>query len=171
MSVRTYIKTMLLCGLVSLAIGGFLLHSRIHKVWSARSIEYVNLVPAISGILGIIIVPLLFCFRKTIAYAYVINGFTVIVGTITMAHYSIAHWPPNTAVTMKTILFGTLLMDIIILWGKFFVGKALFELEIFGYDTTRERKGKTYRYPNMGWWLIHLVAVTVVYYLGYLLWR
>ena len=162
---------MLLCGLVSLAVGGFLLHSRIHKVWSAESTEYVNLVPAISGILGIIIVPLLFCFRKTIAYGYVLNGFTVIVGTVTMAHYSIANWPTNTAVTVKTILFGTLLMDIIILWGKFFVGKALFDLEIFGYDAARERKGKTYRYPNIGWWLIHLVGVSIVYYLGNLLWR
>jgi hypothetical protein len=30
--------------------------------------------------------------------------------------------------------------------------------------------GITYRYPNMGWWLIHLAAVSFVYYLGNRLW-
>ena len=167
MSVRAYIKTMLLCGLISLAIGGFLLHSRIHPV----SGEYANLVPAISGILAIIIVPLLFCFRKTISYGYVLNGFTVIVGTITMAHYSISNWPENTAITAKTILFGTLFMDIIILWGKFFIGKALFDLEFFGYDALKEKKGNTFRYPNLGWWAVHVAGVSIVYYLGHILWR
>ena len=55
-------------------------------------------------------------------------------------------------------------------WGKFFVGKALFELETFGYDPNRPKAGLTYRYPNMGWWLIHLVAVSLLYYLGNRLW-
>jgi hypothetical protein len=165
MSVRSYVKSMLLMGLIVISIGGLLLHSRIHPV----SDKYINLIPAICGVLGIIVVPILFCFKKTIAYAYVINGFAVIIGTITMAHYSIANWPKET--TLKTILFGTLLADILILWGKFFVGKAIFDLEFFGYDATKEKKGKTYRYPNMGWWLIHLVAVSIVYYLGNLLWR
>jgi hypothetical protein len=131
--------------------------------------EAENLIPAICGVLGILVVPALFCFKKTIAYGYVINGFAVIIGTITMAHYSIAHWPAET--TVKTILFGTLLADILILWGKLFIGKAIFDLEFFGYDANKEKKGKTYRYPNMGWWLIHLVTISIVYYLGNILWR
>lgn len=172
MKVRTYIKSILLCALIALALGGFLLHTRTHPVQQPQSkeIEYDNLVPVISAVLSIIIVPILFLFRKSIPYAYVINSFTVIVGTITMAHYSIANWPKETAVTVHTILFGTMLMDIIILWGKFFVGKAIFELEIFGYDATRERKGNPLRYPNLGWWLVHMVAVSVVYSLGHILW-
>ena len=161
MSVKTYTKTMLLCALVALAIGGFMIHRKVHPIWSEDSKvwEYKNLVPAISGVLAIIIVPLLFCFRKTIAYGYVLNGFTVIVGTVTMAHYSIANWPSN------------LTIDIIILWSKFFVGKALFDLEFFGYDALKEKKGKTLRYPNLGWWVVHLVTVSIVYYLGHILWR
>ena len=38
----------------------------------------------------------------------------------------------------------------------------------------RRRTGKpacrAYRYPNMGWWLIHLAAVSLVYYLGNRFW-
>jgi hypothetical protein len=156
---------MLLVGLVTLSIGGLMLHSRIHPVKTNRS----NLVPVVSCVLSILVVPSLFCFRKTISYGYVLNGFLVIIGTITMAHFSIAHWP-NPA-TISAIILNTLLADILILWGKFFIGKSLFDLEFFGYDDVREKKGKTYRYPNMGWWLVHLVAISVVYYLGFLLWR
>jgi hypothetical protein len=114
-------------------------------------------------------VPTLFCFRKTIAYGYVLNGFLVIVGTITMAHFSIAHWP--NPLTLQAIFMNTLLADILILWGKFFIGKSIFDLEFFGYDATREKKGKTFRYPNMGWWFVHLAAVSIVYYLSFMLWR
>jgi hypothetical protein len=165
MTVRTYIKTILLAGLISLSIGGILLHTRIHPIKT----NYSNLVPAISCILGILVVPVLFCFRKTISYGYILNGFLVIIGTVTMAHFSIAHWP-NPA-TLQVVLLNTLLADILILWGKFFIGKALFDLEFFGYDATREKTGVSYRYPNMGWWFVHLVVVSVVYYLGFMLWR
>jgi hypothetical protein len=165
MTVRTYIKTMLLVGLVSLSIGGILLHTRIHPIKTNNS----NLVPAISCILSILVVPALFCFRKTIAYGYVLNGFLVIVGTITMAHFSLAHWP--NPITVQAFFLNTLLADILILWGKFFIGKSIFDLEFFGYDAAREKKGITYRYPNMGWWLIHLVTVSIVYYIGFMLWR
>jgi hypothetical protein len=143
MTVRAYIKSTLLIGLLTLSIGGLLLHSRIHPVKA----NYSNLVPAVSGLLSILVVPLLFCFRRSIAYGYVLNGFLVIIGTITMAHFSIAHWP--NPVTVQAVLLTTTLADILILWAKFFIGKSLFDLEFFGYDATREKKGKTYRYPNM----------------------
>jgi hypothetical protein len=156
---------MLLVGLVSLSIGGILLHTRIHPIKT----NYSNLVPAISCILSILIVPTLFCFRKTIAYGYVLNGFLVIIGTVTMTHFSIAHWP-NPA-TFQSIILTTLLADILILWGKFFIGKSIFDLEFFGYDANREKKGVTYRYPNMGWWFVHLAAVSIIYYIGFMLWR
>ncbi len=165
MTVRTYTKSILLVGLWTLSIGGLLLHLRIHPVKT----NYSNLVPAVSGILSVLVVPLLFCFRRSIAYGYVLNGFLVIVGTITMAHFSIAHWP--NPVTVQAVLLTTMLSDILILWAKFFVGKALFDLELFGYDAAKEKKGITYRYPNMGWWLVHLAAVSIVYYLGHFLWR
>jgi hypothetical protein len=165
MSVRTYIKSILLIGLLVLSIGGLLLHSRIHPVRT----NYSNLVPAVSDFLAILVVPSLFCFRRTIAYGYVLNGFLVITGTITMAHFSIAHWP--NPITAQAVLLNTLLADILILWGKFFIGKSLFDLEFFGYEAAREKKGITYRYPNMGWWFVHLAAISLVYYIGHILWR
>lgn len=166
MTVQKYIKKILLIGLVVLSAGGILLHSRIHPVTANNS----NFVPLISCILSILVVPTLFCFRKTISYGYVLNGFLVITGTITMSHYSIAHWP--SPATFHTVLFNTLIADILILWGKFFIGKAIFDLETFGYEPVpRSFDLNTIRYPNLGWWIVHLAAVSIVYAIGFVFWR
>ena len=165
MTARSSVKTLLLASLVSLALGGLLLHTRAHPVIRNPA----NMVPAMSGILAVIDIPALFCSRKTIAWGYVLNGFSVIIGTIMMAHFSIARWPKQA--TIQTILFNTTLADILLLWGKFFAGKALFDLEFFGYDATTIRKGRPFRYPNMGWWAVHFAGATIVYLLGHLLWR
>jgi hypothetical protein len=112
---------------------------------------------------------MLFSFKKTIEYGYVLNGFLVIIGTVGMAHFSIVHWPAPA--TLGSIILKTMLADIVILWSKFFIGKALFDLEFYGYDPNKAKKGKTYRYPNLGWWTVHLVAISLVYLLGNLVWR
>lgn len=165
MSIRKYVKSTLMAALVILAIGGFLMHTRFHPITRNPS----NFVPFVSGILSIIIVPLLFSFRRTLSYGYVLNGMLAILGTVAMGHFSIAHWPKT--FTLEAILFQTMLADIALLWGKFFVGKALFDLETFGYDANTAKKGIWYRYPNYGWWGVHLAAVSLVYYLGHLIWR
>jgi hypothetical protein len=165
MTIRTYTKSILLIALVTLSLGGFLLHVRIHPV----SQNSANLIPLISGVLSILVIPLFFSFKKTIEYGYVLNGFLVIIGTIGMAHFSIVHWPAPA--TLGSIILKTMLADILILWSKFFIGKALFDLEFYGYDPHKAKKGKTYRYPNLGWWTIHLVAISLVYLLGNLVWR
>ena len=165
MSIRAYVKTILLIALITLSIGGFLLHFRIHPISKNSS----NLVPFISGILSILVIPLLFSFKKTIAYGYVLNGFLVIIGTIGMTHFSMVHRPDS--LTIGSILMKTTFCDILILWSKFFIGKVLFELEFFGYDDNRTKKGNTFRYPNLGWWIVHLAGVSLVYALGNLIWR
>src|SRR4030043_977942 len=163
MTIRTYTKAILLTALVTLSFGGFLLHVRIHPVAQNSA----NLIPLVCGGLSILVIPLLFSFKKTVEYGYVLNGILVIIGTIGMAHFSIVHWPAPA--TVGAILLKTTLADIAILWGKFFVGKALFDLEFFGYDPHKAKKGITYRYPNLGWWTVHLVAISLVYLLGNLL--
>lgn len=165
MTARTYVRSTLIAALVVLALGGFMLHVRIHPVAK----NFSNIVPVIAGILSVIVVPLLFSFKKTLAYGYVLNGFLAIIGTIVMAHFALAHWPDPA--TPGAILFGTTLADILILWTAFFVGKALFDLETFGYAPDRQRAGISYRYPNLGWWLAHLAAVSLVYTVGNLVWR
>ena len=165
MSNKTYVKSLLLIAIITLALGGLLLHIRIHPIVKIPSI----VVGYITGVLSIIVVPLLFSFKKTLSYGYVLNGMLAIIGTILMAHFSIAHWPAQT--TFASIILETTLPDILILWTIFFIGKALFDLETFGYDPKKPKTGVTYRYPNMGWWLVHLAGLSIVYTLGNLLWR
>ena len=164
MTIKTYIRSILLGALVALALAGFIVHARIHLI--AQNPSFI--VPFVAGILSIAVIPALFWFKKTIAYGYVLNGFLCIIGTVTMGHFAIAHW--SAPASRPDVLLKSMLIDILIVWGKFFIGKALFELETFGYDPNRPKAGITYRYPNMGWWLIHLAAVSLVYYLGNRFW-
>ena len=168
MTVRSYVRKTLFASLVALAIGGFLLHLRVHPFVPLAK-NSAKLVPFISGILSIVVVPVLFAFRKTLSYGYVLNGMLVILGTITMADFSIDM--ATRPVTLEGVILRSTLADIAILWGKFFVGKALFDLETFGYDATQEKRGVTHRYPNYGWWAVHLGVIALVYYLGQILWR
>ncbi len=165
MTIKTYIFWTLLLALVAISLGGLLLHLRIHPVSQNSS----NYLPLISGLLSVIVVPLLFASRKTISYGYTLNGFLVIIGTIAMAHFALHHLPQP--LSPVSIIIQTTLPDIIVLWTAFFIGKAIFDLELFGYDPRRSKAGVSYRYPNMGWWLVHFVAISVVYSLGGLLWR
>jgi hypothetical protein len=149
-----------------LALGGWLLHLRIHPL--AKNVEHY--IPAVAGFISVIIIPLLFIFRSTIPFAYLLNGMTVIIGTITMAHFSIKH-PPEVW-TLQTILLGTLLADIALLWGKFAVGKALFEMEVtINHPEDTVRSGRFFRFPNMGFWFAHVVALTAVYIIGNCFWK
>ena len=168
MNRKAYIKATLLSGLIVLALGGWLLHYRIHPPMA----HGYDLIPFITGIITIIIVPWLFCYRSTYAYAFVINGFMVILGTITMAHFSLAHL--SGPLTVQALFFNTLLPDILMLWGNFALGKALFDLEVL--NTAADPLPpltfwRYWRYPNNGWWLIHLVTWSLVYALGNILWR
>jgi hypothetical protein len=157
MTRKNVLKTTLITGLVFLSLGGWLLHTKIHP----PLVHGYGFVPFISGIISVIILPAMFWFRPTLAYAYVINGMLVILGTITMAHFSL-------------VKFGSpflLLPDILMLWGKFVVGKAIFDLDLLHTDQDAQPKGRYFRYPNTGWWLVHLVGWSVVYALGNILWK
>lgn len=158
-------RFLLLSGLIFCALGGFLLHFIIHPPMKSQT----HLIPFVSGLTSVIIVPLLFAFRKTIHYGYVLNGMTAILGTITMAHFSVWRFPAEFA--WENLILKTLAADIFILWGKFFFGKALFDLQMFGAEGSIEQRGIWYRYPNLGWWGVHLVAISAVYTVGQLAWR
>jgi hypothetical protein len=162
MKKKEYFRLTLILAIFFLALGGWLLHLMIHPVAKGAG----NYIPAVAGFISVIIIPLLFIFRSTTPFAYVLNGMTVIIGTITMAHFSIKNPPP--VWTLQTILLGTLLADIMLLWGKFAIGKALFEMEItINHPDDPVRSGKFFRFPNMGFWLAHVVALTAVYVIGY----
>ena len=165
MNTKKMIKTTLVAGLFFLALGGWLLHIRIHPI--TKTID--NIIPVISGIISVFVLPILFWFGPTVSLAYIINGFLVKLGAIIMAHFSITHF--KDPVTPVTIILNTTFADILILWGKFAIGKAIFNLEFLRSDKDAAAKGRFFRYPNMGWWWVHLFALALVYALGNVFWK
>lgn len=166
MQKKDYLRLILILAIFFLALGGWLLHLRVHEL--AKDDE--NYIPAVAGFISVFLIPVLFIFRSTIPFAYLLNGITVIIGTIAMTHFSIENPPP--VWSLKTVLFGTLLADIGILWGKFAVGKALFELDsVLSQPDTSRRKGRFFRFPNMGFWYVHVVTLTALYLIGAYFWK
>ena len=159
------VRLLLVAGLFFISLGGWLLHMRIHPLHKLPA----NWVPFFAGLISVTAIPVMFLFRKTLAYAYVINGMLVMIGTITMAHFSFAH-PPD-QIRFQTLVMGTMFPDILVLFTNFMLGKTLFELEMLKTEETTGRQGRFFRYPNMGWWLVHLFALSVVYVLGHSLWK
>src|SRR4030042_6327585 len=113
MKKKDYFRLTLILSIFFIALGGWMLHLMIHPV--AKDLG--NYIPAVAGFISVIIIPLLFIFRSTTSVAYLLNGITVIIGTIMMAHFSIKN--PSQVWNLETILLGTLLADIVLLWGKF----------------------------------------------------
>ncbi len=152
---KKYLKIVLITTLVCISLGGFLLHLGIHPIQKLPA----NFVPFFAGIISVLVVSTMFCFKKLIPFAYLTNGMLAIIGTITMVHYGLVKHP--------------ILPDILILWGVFFIGKLLFDLEMTNTNNldAPRHKGRFFRYPNMGYWGVHLAALSIVYYLGHILWK
>ena len=101
------VRLLLVAGLFFISLGGWLLHMRIHPLHKLPA----NWVPFFAGLISVTAIPVMFLFRKTLAYAYVINGMLVMIGTITMAHFSFAH-PPD-QIRFQTLVMGTMFPDIL----------------------------------------------------------
>ena len=165
MNKKRLIKIILILGLFAVCLGGWLLHLRIHPLDKNSA----NFIPFFSGMISVFALPLLFWFRRTVALGYIVDGFLVILGTITMAHFSVAHF--EGPVTLTKLITTTLFADIAVLWGKFALGRALYLLEFLKSDTDSLPKGRYFRYPNMGWWWVHLAGMSIIYALGNIIWK
>lgn len=166
MKKKDYLRLILILAMFFLALGGWLLHLRIHPITS----DVENYIPFVAGFISVFVIPVLFIFRSTIPFAYLINGMIVIIGTITMTHFTINN-PPQVW-TLETFFFGTLFADIMILWGKFALGKALFEMDsVMNQPDGPKRTGRFFRFPNMGFWFVHVITLTVVYMIGVYFWK
>jgi hypothetical protein len=151
---KKQIKFTLIFALFAVALGGGWFHYTYHPFAKTG----FGWVPFIAAIVSVLAVPLLFMSRKTVHWGYLLNGFTVIVGTVTMGHFSLALAP--------------LWPDIAILWGKFAIGRALFCLEVYPADADPKPRGwARLRYPNLGFWGVHLALWSLVYFLGGTFWR
>jgi hypothetical protein len=145
-----------------LSLAGWLIHGRAHPVSfnPAHPSNPAFLVPWIAGLIGIFAVPLLLNYRSTFVVGYLLNGMSVVIGTITMADWSIDHLPAP--LTFQSVLFGTMLSSILILVPKLFVGQIV----LLHYHP----KGMGRLFTPF-WWTRHYVYLGAVYVLGQILWR
>lgn len=148
--------------IVLLSLGGWLLHMRAHPVSfdPAHPSNPAFLVPCVAGILGFIATPILLNYRRTFVAGYLLNGMSVVVGAITMASLSLGDLPAP--LTIREILFGTMLWSILLLLPKLFLGQIVL----------------LHYHPNgMGrlftpfWWTRHFIYLSAVFALGHYLWR
>ncbi|MDO8446965.1 MAG: hypothetical protein Q7T53_12865 [Deltaproteobacteria bacterium] len=126
-------KRVLFLALFLIAVSGLMLHYRIHN--------FINHDPAHPGFsptyflanlfpfIDVVLVTILFASKKTSVYGYVLNGMIVIYGTVFMAHFSIAELTAKSAPIQDWLIKSTI-PDIGIAWGDFFVGKALYDLNM-----------------------------------------
>lgn len=105
--------------LVLMSAGGFLLHVRIHPPAATA----FNWIPVVVTLFNVFVLPFLFNRRGTAPAAYVINWATVVIGTITMAYYSITN--PHAELTFFRIPTHTTFPDIVILAARLPMGEII----------------------------------------------
>jgi hypothetical protein len=124
------IRRNLLFALFLLALGGFMLHYKIHPFMVAdKGVAHFNgtfFLANIFPLLDVVLVTILFLSRKTAIYGYLLNGLIVIYGTIFMTHFSIIGLMADPMPPSQWVM-NSLLPDIGIAWADFFVGKALYD--------------------------------------------
>jgi len=143
--------------LILLSLGGWLLHNKIHPLSADGNPAFY--LPFILGILNFIVVPICFNFKRTTVLAYLINGFSVILGTITMLHINLVALP--TTLTVKYIFLNSNLPYICLLLPKLFIAQTILQ---FHYPTGTGRLFTSF------WWFKHFIYVSIVYILGQILW-
>jgi hypothetical protein len=153
--IRKKIKGYLIASLFLLSAMGLSAHIWMH---SPAQFSY-GYVPLIAGIISTFAIPLLFCFRKTLHLANILNGFTAIIGLITMTHFMTTGAP--------------MYFDIALVIIKFLLGISVFSISLYpDLNTSPAIRGwSLIRYPNMGFWYVHLVLLSAVYTLGHIIWR
>ena len=100
------------CGLWLIAMGGLLLHTRVHPL----SKDAFNVFAIGFGVFNSFILPGMFFFRRLMPWAYVINATSVVVGVTTMTWYSVVNW--TVPLTIWNILLYSTLADSLILMAK-----------------------------------------------------
>lgn len=123
----------LLWALALVALGGLLLHFRIHPYLvpdKGHPGQVIFRGPFLAATLlplfDLVVVTALFASRRTAALAYLVNGMLVVYGTVLMAHFSIAALAPK-APTLADWFLRSTFPDIAVAWGDFMIGKALFD--------------------------------------------
>lgn len=154
--------TIPIAGIVVLSFGGWLLHMRAHPVSfdPANPSNPAFFVPFVAGLLSIVAVSILLGFKRTFVLGYLLNGMSVVIGTLTMAALSLAY--PPSPLTFQSIFLGTMLSSILLLFPKLFLGQMVL----------------LHYHPNgMGrlftgfWWTRHFIYLGAIFALGHFIGR
>ncbi len=95
-----------------LSLGGLLIHMKIHPV--NKSLYFLWASPV--NIFSFIVLPILFIRPSTVAWGFIFNAFTVGIGTIGMAYFSVLTFEPP--FSLFRLLSESTLPAIVILWAK-----------------------------------------------------
>lgn len=145
-----------LFALFLVALGGWLLHIRIHPFADNPP----NYVPFIFGIISVFFVPILLSFKQTFLIGYLLNGFSVVIGVVAMVTFSVSGL--SSPVTFSEVVLRTTLPHNLILLSRLFIGQMV----LFHYYPTG--MGRMF---TGWWWARHFVYVGSVFAVGHLLWR
>ncbi|RQW06645.1 hypothetical protein EH223_02025 [candidate division KSB1 bacterium] len=145
-----------LFALFLIALGGWLMHLRIHSFVDNPP----NLVPFVFGLVSVFFVPILLSFKGTFLIGYLMNGFSVIIGVVVMTTFSLSGLPDP--ITFSGLMLRTALSYNLILLSKLFIGQMV----LYHYHPTG--LGRMF---TAWWWARHFVYVGSVFAAGHLLWR
>jgi hypothetical protein len=153
---------LLALALLFMSLGGWLLHLRIHPppIGPAGGHNPANFIPFIVGLVSVCATPILLSFARTVIIGYLINGVSVILGTILMSTLSLSGLPQP--LTPVTLLLKTTFPDVVLVFGKLFVGQ-----QILLHHHPRGM-GRMF---TVGWWTRHFVYLTSVFTIGHFFWR
>jgi hypothetical protein len=122
----------LLGALFLMALGGLLLHYRVHPFLApdqghAGEVVFRGqfLAATLLPLLDLVVVTALFARRSTAPLGYLLNGMVVIYGTVLMGHFSMATLAPKAPSPADWLVKSTF-PDIAIAAGDFLVGSALY---------------------------------------------
>lgn len=128
-------KAFLLLILIFLSLAGFLVHYRAHPIFiepipksGIFQFSFSNFLASLLSLIDLFIVTPLFLFRKTVIYAFLLNGLIIIYGIILMAHFSVfiiikKNWPIN----LESIFIFSTFPQIITSLADFLAGKILYD--------------------------------------------
>lgn len=103
-----------------LALGGFLLHYRIHPFTG------IFRVATIASLLDAFLITALLCRRQFAVYGLVLKGMFTILGVILMGHFSIDGFAGKNP-TLSDWIFKSTLPDILIALAGFLIAKVVYD--------------------------------------------
>jgi hypothetical protein len=145
-----------LFALFLIALGGWLIHLQRHPFAGNPP----NYVPFVFGLVSIFFVPIWLSFKGTFLIGYLLNGFSVVIGVVVMATFSISGLADP--ITFSGLMLKTTLPHNLILLSKLFIGQMVL---VHYYPTGLGRMFTAW------WWARHFVYVGTVFAVGHLLWR